>query len=342
MANPSEALTFRTQGLEQLDKLLLGETEAKLAILGAMVMGEAVLLSGPPGAGKTTLGEDAYRVIDGIQAENVVTVPIQADLTPQRLIGGDVATTKEINGEDMHYTETNRTQVDPILHEGTQVLFVNEMNRVNPYALNAAMEAYVSRTVSTTAGKSSLKGLEYAIATMNPSDARNGTFPVSAANASRHGLGAILGVDDDKTGLRKGDEKRSRYTQTDIAHNVTNLGWAPKPNQVDAVTDLDTLHDYRETASKLAIPESLWDYAVKLGGGTMDALRTKGVVEARARMSYQIGKIARTLAFLGAESQVQPENLDQAVKYVIASRLGALDRNADQNIEGVYHQALNQ
>ena len=310
MTTASEAMEFRDKALEQLDYLLLDEKEAKIAMLAAMVMGENILLYGPVGGGKTTLGRDAYRLIEGIDLSNVATLPIQADLTPQQLIGGNAESTKETTFNGDTVTETNKTTIQPIIRQDTKVIFANEINRINPFAINAGLEALESGVIDTSAGLVTLSGLEYVVSTMNPSERRAGTFEVTAATASRHAVGANLGNDIS-------DESLVR---------ISDGNWVPTPEVLKPVIDLGELHDMRLSASKLHVPDDGRTFATGLVIGTIDGLMENGIQEARPRISKQIGKTAKALALLGGQDAVSPANLRQAAKYTIASRLGAMGR----------------
>lgn len=322
-----EANAFKLDGMEQLDKLLLGEEEAKLGVLAAMVMGENILLVGPVGGGKTTLLTDSYRLIGGLNSQDVARLPIESDLRPERLIGGNVESTKETFANGDTFTETSRVGINALIKDSTKIIVANEINRINPFALNAALEALESGVMDTTAGTISLKGLEYVISTMNPNERRNGTFPMMTAVASRHSLGSILGVEKDMT-------KRREY-----AEKIQD-GWVPQPAEMNSVIELHDLHELRAEVPRVPIPDDLKPKALDLTIRTVDTLKQvpkPPIVEADGRITKQIAKTAKTLAHLGAQKSVAEKDLLQAVRYVVTARLGALSVNASEEVENVFN-----
>lgn len=325
----AEANQFLRDGMEQLDHLLLGEREAKLGMLATMVMGEDILLAGPVGGGKTTLGRNSYRLIEDLNPNQVTAIPIQSDLQPQQLIGGTMEIVKEIVHDGQPATEVIRTTIEPIIKPHTAVIFANEINRISPFAINSSLEALESGVFDTTMGSVVLKGLEYVVSTMNPMADRSGTFPIDPAVASRHSVGAILGVETGK----------ERY---DTVEKIMDE-WEPNPDAIRPVIDIAGLHDLRHEASHLPIPTDLKGRAVELAIRTVDTLKgykMPSIDEADGRITKQVAKIAKTLAYLGAQERVTEPQLNQAVKYVVAARLGALSTKANTEVNDVHRSIV--
>lgn len=327
MIDRSEAIKFRKQGLEQLGNLLLDENDAKLAMLTGMVLGENILLYGPPGGGKTTLGRDAYRLIKGVGLDDVATIPIESDLSPERLIGGKavITTETEYNGEKV--VETKSSDIAPIIDGNKKVIFANEINRINPYAINAGLEALEARVIDTSAGLVRLDGLEYVVSTMNPSDTRQGTFGMSAATASRHTIGADLGNNISDESLAK----------------VNDDGWEPTPREIKPVIDLNELHTIREGVRDMHVADDVKPFSIGMVKGTVKGLAEVNIVEAKMRISKQLGKVAKTLALLGGLETVSQENVEKAAKFVVAARVGILiKRDAEAVTEKIVKEAVEQ
>lgn len=303
----AEAQHFKHQGFEQLDHLLVGEREAKLAVMTAMVMGSNVVLVGEPGGAKSTLARDSYRLIDGIEEKNVSHIPPLADLSPQRLVGGE----SSISRQTGDVTEKVTTHIEPILNGNTQVMFADEINRAAPHAINAYLSALEERAVNTTSGVVKLNNVVYSVATMNPAEARQGVFTVSAATASRHAFGAVLGsnqAENESTGLQ------------------IFTGMNPSPEAIDPVTDLRGLQAMRERAkNNTAFPEDIAKYGIELLKNANNVLREHNIKEAWAgRMAAQTRDISKTLAVLGGQEAVKESNVREAVRFMATGRLGML------------------
>lgn len=308
------AADFYRNGMNQLDNLLIGESEAKMGTLVTMAAGVNNVLVGHPGGGKTTLGEDAYRLIEGINADNVAILPVQADLQPQQIVGGE-ARTKKVStfGEDEPLVEENVISIKSLFNEDTKVIFANEINRVNPMAINAMLEVLESGKVDHTGGRSMLD-LEYATSTMNPAEKRQGVFTMAAAIASRHAIGVELGADD-----RNGE-------RDNMIHEVLG-GWEPRPNAVEPIIDLKDLQALRARISgtgEIAFPEPLKAEAVTAIKNTHEELKGLGIVEADARLAKQVAKVARGIAALRGQAAIEKDDLKQAVNFVVGARIGIL------------------
>jgi MoxR-like ATPase len=314
---PRIAQQFHDGGLEQLDNLLLDEREAKTMVLAGFVMGANVLLVGPPGGGKSTLSRDAYRLIDGIAADEVAIIPHHSDLTPAELVGGSVSTEKTTqNGSATATHETITATITPIIGPNTKLIWADEINRVNPFALNATLGVLETGELVTTAGKVKLEDLQMGISTMNPSENRQGTYPMTAAIASRHAMGAILGGDAENAGKRQ-----------DRMEKIAK-GWLPNPVALQTVVSLDELRTLREAAKQHPIPESLLPALITQAQGVVDALADHKIVESDGRITSQIAAITKTLSTLRAQHQAGEKDVRDAVSYVVAARLGALSRKS--------------
>lgn len=298
---------FSDQSKEQLDNRLIGEEEAKLALQVAMVTGANVALIGEPGGGKTTLASDSPKLISDIRDEQVARVPHNADLTAQQLIGGTIETTHKTKNADGETEYTQSVDIASIITPETMVLWLEELNRTNPFAVNAILGGMEDGKILTTAGVVELQKLMYGVTTMNPSESRQATFPVAAATASRHALGVVLGGD--------------RSNRDDVNAQILD-GWTPKA--MTPVITSDQLMSLRVNARQLTMPVTVRNAAVKLVSNTVDALAADHKHEADARIAKQVGIVARGIALLNKEDGVQLENVKQAVRFVTTARLGIL------------------
>lgn len=317
----AHAQDFHYGGMEQLDHLAIGEREAKLAILTAMVMGSNVVLVGEPGGAKSTLARSAYRIIDDIEDKNISHIPPLADLSGTRVVGGSNSTTRRI-GE---VTETTETHIDPILHPNTQVIYADEINRAAPHAINAYLEALEDRKVTSTSGVVNLDKVVYSVATMNPAENKQGVFPVAAATASRHAFGAELGKNEDEA--------------DDTAYGIFS-GFSPRPELMETVTELAGLKAIRERAlHHTAFPDNVKSYGVDAVRQAANVLRDHQIREVRAgRMVVQVRDIAKTLAVLGGKEAVHEDDVRKAVVYMATGRLGMLGAKRGMELSQVIEE----
>lgn len=311
MSEVIDGVHFYQQGMAELNQRVLGEEAAKLGILTAYVTGLNVALVGAPGGGKTTLSAEAYRLVEDIQTEDVARVPHHSDLTPQQLIGGSITTTKEITGEDGTVrAETLTAKIKPIINLDTRVIWLDELNRVNPFAVNGVLGALENGMITTDAGEVKLKGLELAISTMNPTETRQATFPVAAATASRHAIGVIMGNGKHDVAAR----------DNMIGHLID--GW--QPGDITPVITTKNLHNLRAAAQNIVVPETQKNLAIQLIRGAKDTLADNHLHEADARITKHMVTIARGMALLKGEERVTEANLREATRFVMTARLGIM------------------
>lgn len=302
---------FYVDGFRELNGVVFDEEAAKEALLLGYVTGNNVVLVGEPGGGKTTLSSEAHRLVSDIDDDNVARVPHHSDLTPNQLIGGSVKTKKTIeNGEETRH-ETTTTKIDPIIHKNTQLIWLDELSRVNPFAVNAVLGALENGKITTDSGEVTLRGLELAISTMNPSETRQATFPIAAATASRHAIGAVMGGDKSDSG------KRGELIDALIK------GWTP--TEIKPVINTKELHALRFGVNHgVAMPEKHMPLTKELIVGAVDALAEYGFHEADARVAKHITTNARGLAVLRGQKEVEEREIRDAVRFTISARLGIM------------------
>ena len=331
-ASPGEAQSFYNHAMAELDNLLVFQDVAKRGLIIAMAAGLNAAFIGEPGGGKTLITENAHHMVDGIDDEHIARMPIQSDLQPQIVIGGEVKTTKEITRPDIGKVEVeeSRITIDAILHRGIKVIFGNEFNRANPLARNSMLEAYENGVVDTTAGRVYLD-LAYTLATLNPSEKREGVFPISSAEASRHAIGVAMSNE-------VGDKRREAIYKAS--------GWSPqKPNSVTNLNILRAIKARTRSQTEIAFPEKLREKElVNIVIGTQEALKRRHINEADYRLTGQIAHLGRTIAAINGQDKIEKEDLQEAVLYLVGARVGMLTaKNGElvkERIDTVVAEAL--
>lgn len=301
MASLGEAQEFYLRDKAELDKALFGEEQAKKAVSLAIAMGENVALVGLPGVGKSELTEAAGTTISGI--DHSVYIPAQADLRPERLIGAHVDISKSVNGHE----ETIVTDLPPLIHSDTQKLAIDEASRINPHALGATLELIRKKEVATTAGKLSVKGLEFVIANLNPTESTQNTFNIADAFASRFPLAVVVGV-------------RNRESQMRIAR-----GEKIDKESIDDHASLEEVHAIREliNSSKIGVSDKVAEHIVDTTYKITDELsRNYNFHEGDGRMIMQMRKLSKGIAAFAARENVTEEDVAEAAQFVMVSRLG--------------------
>src|SRR5665213_53351 len=197
MATPSDVKTYFDEGIKQLNKVLIGEEEAKKFLLVASIAGgpgEAAILGGTPGGSKTRFMNAFFKLFEDLNSEDIVPIPIDKDLSPIQIVGGRIISPLQILNKEGDLIE-ERTEIRDIIgkvNASTKVLKFDEMNRIDPGALNFLLEGIEEGKLTTIAEIVRLS-LFMVISTQNGSDVGHSTYPISPANASRQARGVVLG-----------------------------------------------------------------------------------------------------------------------------------------------------
>jgi len=311
----NQAQQFYNQGMEQYQNIAYGEENAKELLLMGFVARGAVLLSGAPGGAKSLLSRNAHRIFTDISDEEIAIVPPSAQLQDAQLVGDLMSFDKEITGADgTPTTEATRIEVKGIVKPDSKVIWVDEASRVNPTALNALLGAPEERKLKTTAGEIPLNSLQILMSTMNPSERREATSKMSAAFASRHNGGAIMGG-----------------TPTEVDGAKLLQGQMPDPYSVQPFVSTKELDQIREALKHVMLPEAEVKLAARLVEAAKTELYDEHQIKEENRMYVQMGKNAKILGMFKGRT-ANAEDVHQALNYVMASRIGALVSGKDTSL----------
>jgi MoxR-like ATPase len=325
----AEAQLYYQEGMKQLDYLAIGEIRAKEMLLTAALIGQNALLVGEPGGGKSMLSGNFYRIFKDISKENVTQIPADPELSTKQLVGGSMSSKKVTAVEGSNpVVEEIRVDIDALVDEQTQIIWADEINRINPLAFNQLLSAYENGTLATTAGSVAIKGLVMAISTMNPSESAQATFPITAAAASRHAMGTILGFNNP-------EDRKS------IVSGIIKSGWKATPEQMRSFISVQELAAIREWSDVIAIPDDIGDRLVELSINANDILRDYNINESDGRMATQVRQIARGLATVRGGQAVDANAANDAVRSMATARIGALKKLKSVKIDEITQEIIN-
>src|SRR6202023_1086717 len=132
-----------------------------------------LLLRGVPGVGKTFFGV----ILAAISDAKFARLQGRADLQPTEVVGFQM-----INPA----TGALVTEFGPLA--SAEVILLDEINRTPLKSQSAFLEALQDRTVTVGKTTFELPAFSFAIATMNPVEVGQGTFPLSEAAADRFAI----------------------------------------------------------------------------------------------------------------------------------------------------------
>jgi len=311
-ANLSEAW------VEQSHNIIYDENEYVYGALVAVIARGAILASGSPGGGKTLYAVNLHRLFDDVSREESVNIPIDPYLTAKELVGGTISSTRylqlEQDGRTTDSKEKRETVVDPMITPKTKLIVGDEATRMPPEIRGALLSIPEERVLRTTAGIVELLVFQGMFDTMNPAEMQDATVPMGSADVSRHMVGAIVGND--------------RTIESEIK---LQDGILPDLNSVKPVVSIRQLDIIRETVDIMRLPRNNAESRV-MRVKRAEQLLNKNYprISEKGRMHQQVGRMARILAILDGTGIVSEEAFNQAIRFAMASRIGAMERNIDE------------
>ena len=137
-----------------------------------------LLLRGVPGVGKTFFGV----ILAAISNAKFARIQGRADLQPTEVVGFQM-----INPATGELT----TEMGPLAE--AEVILLDEINRIPLKSQSAFLEGLQDRTVTVGKTTYELPAFNFAIATMNPVELGQGTFPLSEAATDRFAIMVNIG-----------------------------------------------------------------------------------------------------------------------------------------------------
>src|SRR6195256_5371519 len=192
-AELQEAIDFHDALLAEGGKALVGYDTAKaLANVGLLseipttydkdekrqVNAGNLLLQGVPGVGKTFFGV----IIAAISDAKFARIQGRADLQPTEVVGFQM-----INPA----TGAFITEFGPLA--SAEVILLDEINRIPLKSQSAFLEGLQDRKITVSKTTYDLPTFSFAIATMNPVELGQGTFPLSEAATDRFAIMVNIG-----------------------------------------------------------------------------------------------------------------------------------------------------
>ena len=313
-----EAIDFHRTIVAEGGKALVGyETEKALANMVLLaeipttydhkeqrqVNAGNLLLRGVPGVGKTFFGV----ILAAISGAKFARLQGRADLQPTEVVGFQMV--NPATGEFM-------TEIGPLA--SAEVILLDEINRIPLKSQSAFLEGLQDRAVTVGKTTYQLPDFSFAIATMNPVELGQGTFPLSEAATDRFAIMVTIGYlpPDQEEQLVDFDFKKVQLDSLMSKERVIELR--------SVISERVFLHDalgkyirrlvsasrpYNAEAEWLErSPSTLVEEFVELGGSP------------RATICW--GRLVKVWALINhGRSEVYPDDVQELAKYVLGHRL---------------------
>ena len=313
-----EAIDFHDSIIAEGGKALIGYGTAK-ALANVVLLSEIpttydkneqrqvnagnLLLRGVPGVGKTFFGV----ILAAISDAKFARIQGRADLQPTEVVGFQMI--NPATGELV-------TEFGPLA--SAEVILLDEINRIPLKSQSAFLEGLQDRTITVGKTTYELPEFSFAIATMNPIELGQGTFPLSEAATDRFAIMVNIGYlpPEEEAKLVNFDFKRVRLTKLMPKDRIVHLRGTIN-QEVFLHERLGQYIQRLVAASRPHNPDTDWfihspselvEHSVDLGASP------------RAIICW--GRLAKVWTLLvRRRTEVYPEDIQELATYVLSHRI---------------------
>ncbi len=313
-----QAIGFHESIVAEGGKALVGYETAK-ALANVVLMSEIptsydkkeqrqvnagnLLLRGVPGVGKTFFGV----ILAAISNAKFVRLQGRADLQPTEVVGFQMI--NPATGELM-------TEFGPMAE--AEVILLDEINRIPLKSQSAFLEALQDRTVTVGKTTFELPSFSFAIATMNPVELGQGTFPLSEAATDRFAIMVNIGYlpPEEEAKLVHFDFKRVRLSPLMTKERIIQLRGAIN-ERVFLHEKLGTYIQRLVAATRPYNPDTDW-----LTHSPSELVEHGVDLGASPRAIICWGRLAKVWALLvRRRTEVYPEDIQDLAQYILGHRI---------------------
>lgn len=272
---------------EELNNAIVGrKKEIKLMLMGLIVQGH-VLLESVPGSGKTMMAKSFAEAIQG----EFKRLQFTHDVLPS-----DVTGISYFHPQKQEFV----LRVGPVM---SNILLADEINRATPRTQSSLLEAMEEKQVTIDGVTIKLLTPFMVIATQNPVESQQGTFPLPAAQLDRF----LFKLTIDYPSI---DEERIILQQ---------FGKSPGEIKSNKVVTLEQIEEWSEKVKEVAVHDDIMTYIIQIVHSTRNHPYIELGLSSRA--SLALLQAAKAHAFINDRVYVTPDDVKNVIEPVCLHRM---------------------
>ena len=294
---------------KELNKAIIGrEKEINFMLMGLLVQGH-VLLESVPGSGKTMMAKVFAEAIDG-EFKRLQFTP---DVLPS-----DVTGISYFHPQKQEFV----LRVGPVM---SNILLADEINRATPRTQSSLLEAMEEKQISIDGETIPLLKPFMVIATQNPVESQQGTFPLPAAQLDRFLFKLKIDYpskEEEKIILRQ-------------------FGRAPGKVNMNKIVSLDQIEEWTEQVKDVIVHEDIMTYIIQIVHNTRNHPDIELGLSSRA--SLALLQAAKAYAYIHKRTFVTPDDVKNVIEPVCLHRMklssqGMLIHNLDDILKSIVEE----
>ncbi|MGM0844389.1 MAG: AAA family ATPase [Bacillota bacterium] len=278
---------FITKLKEEIGKVMIGMDHEIELLSIALLQGGHVLFESVPGTGKTMLAKTFANCIQS----SFSRIQFTPDVLPSDVTG-------------IHYFNPKEKEFElrpgPVV---TNVLLADEINRATPRTQSSLLEVMEEKQVTIEGETLKLEEPFIVLATQNPVESQQGTFPLPAAQLDRFLLKVTIAYpefESEREMLRRFKDKQPQ-------------------NDVRPVLTPEELKKCSREVKEIHVSEDIESYILQIARKTRDHEMIELGVSPRASLALM--RASQGMAYVRGRNYVTPEDIKKTAVYVLSHRI---------------------
>ncbi|OIU72420.1 AAA family ATPase [Rossellomorea aquimaris] len=296
---------------KEMNKVLVGKDKEIDLLLIALLQGGHVLLESVPGTGKTLLAKTFSQCIEGMFRR----IQFTPDVLPSDVTGIQFFNPK---------TQEFELRTGPVI---ANVLLADEINRATPRTQASLLEVMEEKQITIDGETVPLNPPFIVVATQNPIESQQGTFPLPAAQLDRFLLKIPF-----------------TYPEFEEERMILSRFKSVQPlDEVRAVMSLEEVEALSREVKEVHVSVDIESYILQMTRGTREHELIE--VGASPRASLALLKAAQGQAFMEGRDFVRPEDVLHVAPYVLQHRIqltaeASLTKSEEEVIAGLINTII--